>query len=277
LNVSSKHNEKTKPNDAALHIAKLQANISPAVQLLTTHGLYNQLKTIEDVKIFMQYHAFAVWDFMSLVKSIQQYYAPTSVPWQAPEHNEITRFINEIVLAEESDLDVHGNYRSHYEMYIDAMTDIGANTTPILSFITTLKNGTSIHQAIGEANIPQALKDFLQFTFDTIDTGQIHRIAAAFTFGREDIIPEMFQQVINNSGKEAEIPSFTYYLQRHIELDGDHHGPMALKMMAAACGSDKQKWNEAAETAINALNQRNQLWTMIETELAQSTTQSSTT
>ena len=248
----------------------IQMAISPFVRTLATHGVYKQLKTIEDVKIFMQYHAFAVWDFMSLVKSIQRHYAPTTVPWFAPEYNEVTRFINEIVLGEESDEDVHGNYRSHYEMYIDAMTEIGANTTPIRSFIATLKNGTSIHQAIAQANTPQALKDFLQFTFDTIETNQIHRIAAAFTFGREDIIPQMFQQVLNNSGTEAEIPAFAYYLERHIELDGDHHGPMALKLVAAACGNDEQKWKEAAETAQNALTHRIQLWSEIESTIIKS-------
>ncbi len=248
----------------------IQMAISPFVRTLATHGVYKQLKTIEDVKIFMQYHAFAVWDFMSLVKSIQRHYAPTTVPWFAPEYNDVTRFINEIVLGEESDEDVNGNYKSHYEMYIDAMTEIGANTTPILSFISTLKNGTSIHQAIAQATIPQALKDFLQFTFDTIATQQIHRIAAAFTFGREDIIPEMFQQVLNNTGQEAKNPAFAYYLERHIEVDGDHHGPMALKLVTAACGNDEQKWKEAAETAQNALTHRIQLWTMIEQELSQS-------
>lgn len=258
------HSVSTSP---AYHLTDLQTAISPLIAELSAHPVYTKLNSMEDIRIFMQYHAFAVWDFMSLVKALQRHYAPPSVPWYPSAYNEVTRFINEIVLGEESDVDLHGNYRSHYEMYLEAMTEIGADTRPILTFVEHAKTAHQTLECIANEPLPQALKDFLNFTFQTIETQEIHRIAAAFTFGREDIIPQMFLQVLQNSGKRTAAPKFNYYLERHIELDGDHHGPMALKLMEVACGTDPQKWKEAAETAQQAIRNRMLLWTMVDQAL----------
>jgi hypothetical protein len=154
---------------------------------------------MDDVRLFMQYHAFAVWDFMSLVKALQTHYAPTSVPWFAPRQTDVSRFINEIVLAEESDVDSDGNFCSHYQMYLDAMKEVSANTEPIETFVGELRDGAPTFETIAETNLPVELKQFLRFTFETIESRDIHRFAAAFTLGREDIIPEMFLQVLKTA------------------------------------------------------------------------------
>ncbi|MCF8464179.1 MAG: DUF3050 domain-containing protein [Flavobacteriales bacterium] len=238
---------------------------------LIDHSVYKNLKSIDDVKFFMQYHAFAVWDFMSLVKALQTHFAPTTLPWFNPQNTDVARFINEIVLSEESDMDSEGNYRSHYAMYLNAMSEVGASTEPIETFVGELKDGTPLFETIAGLNLPVELKQFLKFTFETIESRDIHKIAAAFTFGREDIIPEMFLQVLKNSDELRNAPKFRYYLERHIELDGDEHGPMALKLMEVACGQDKTKWLEAAECARRAIDVRVNLWSMIDRKLSVST------
>jgi hypothetical protein len=53
-------------------------------------------------------------------------------------HNQSTRYlINEIVVAEESDLTIDGQRSSHYEMYIEAMKACRANTTGIEHFFNS--------------------------------------------------------------------------------------------------------------------------------------------
>ncbi|MFM1876443.1 MAG: hypothetical protein RL266_2180 [Bacteroidota bacterium] len=252
-------------------IAELRAYIQPSMDRLIDHSVYKNLKSIDDVKFFMQYHAFAVWDFMSLVKALQTHFAPTTLPWFNPQNTDVARFINEIVLSEESDIDSEGNYSSHYAMYLNAMKEVGASTEPIESFVEELKNGAPLFETIAEMNFPVELKQFLKFTFETIESREIHRIAAAFTFGREDIIPEMFLQVLKNSGEMQSAPKFKYYLDRHIELDGDEHGPLSVKLMEIVCGNDSTIWQQAAESAKRAIEMRISLWTLIDRKLSVST------
>ena len=102
------------------------------------------------------------------------------------------RFINEIVMDEESDVNEKGEVKSHFEMYIDSMDQIEANTAPIKKFTNAIHNGASIDTAAAMIEMHPAIKAFLDLTFGVIAEGKPHCIAAAFTFGREDVIPDMF-------------------------------------------------------------------------------------
>ena len=232
---------------------------------LNTHPLYQAIQTLDDLRIFMENHVYAVWDFMSLLKYLQLTLAPTTVPWK-PTSNPSTRFlINQIVLGEESDEglpDEHGNptYASHFELYCDAMREVNADPSLAIHFSNTaLEQG--IDTALSLNPVPAPASRFMRSTFDFIATDKPHVVGAAFALGREQIIPEMFRAFLRKMNiTQREAPAFLYYLDRHIHLDEDFHAPLALKMINELIGNDPGRLREAEDAAIAAVEARIVLW-----------------
>jgi len=240
-------------------------------QELKNHRLYHHLVTLDDVKVFTQYHVFAVWDFMSLLKSLQNSLTCKDIPWIPNSNSNTARFINEIVLGEETDVDRTGLFKSHFDMYIDAMQEIGADTSQIMSFINYLRDRDSVSDALKKVEVDPIVSDFVQFTFNTINTKKDHIIASVFAFGREGLIADMFIEILNQSShiNQVSYHSMIYYLERHIELDGDEHGPMAMKMIQELCGNDEKKIEETIMYAKKALKYRVRLWDKIADSIQQ--------
>jgi hypothetical protein len=235
---------------------------------LKHHKVYPAMNSIGTIRLFMEAHVFAVWDFMSLVKSLQRHFTTVDVPWVPKSNPKLARFINEIVLGEESDVNELGEYKSHFVMYLEAMKQIGADTSNIQHFLTQLNDTKSIHHAIDSIDCDDRIKGFVRFTFDVIHSNQPHLVAAVFTFGREDIIPDLFISILQGSEMDHEQYSkLTYYLERHIEVDGDEHGPLSLLMVEELCGNDEQKWMEAIQVAKDALQYRILLWNAIHEQI----------
>jgi len=243
-------------------IETLLAATAATRERLIGHPLYTNLNTLEHLQAFMEQHCFAVWDFMSLLKALQQHLTCTTVPW-LPVGNASTRYlINEIVTGEESDVDEQGNRASHFELYLRAMQQAGADTAAIDGFISLLQRGKTIEEALQGSSVPDAARRFVEHTFEVIGEAKPHVIAAVFTFGREDLIPSIFIEMVR--GIAASFPGkvdiLNYYLERHIEVDGDHHSHLAYEMTAELCGSDDTRWQEATAAANTALNARLALW-----------------
>jgi len=253
-----------------MNILSINELISKERDLLLNHPLYNKIRNIDNLQKFLEGHVYAVWDFMSLLKALQQKLTCTTTPWFASENPETRYLINEIVLAEESDLAIDGSRLSHFEMYLDAMKDSNANTSTVLNFINDVRNGNSIFEVIQKSELHPNIKSFLSFSFDVIERGKTHEIAAAFTFGREDLIPDMFTEILKNfqfNFPETDLSKLIYYFERHIELDADEHGPMAFKMIDYLCGTDEQKWQDVLNISKEALEKRYLLWNAIEEQI----------
>lgn len=247
------------------YINKLRLEIEPIRQQLIQHPVYAETKTIEQLRIFMEHHVFAVWDFMSLLKALQRKLTCVDLPW-IPLGNPETRYlINEIVLGEESDVDENGNRTSHFELYLKAMEEVGCDLNTINTFIRDLAGKASIAESLKISNASLASAGFVQHTFSVLNNNDPHVWAAVFTFGREDLIPGMFISFVKELNKQSgnTINTLKYYLERHIEVDGEHHSLLAYKMTEELNGTDPVKWEESIEAVKNALLQRIKLWAAI--------------
>ena len=239
--------------------------LTPLRERLNSHPVYTSLRNIDDLRCFVSHHIYSVWDFMSLAKSLQGTLAPTTLPWRPVGDPSVRRFINEIMLEEESDLglpdsDGRETYASHFELYCQAMNEIGADASTALAFVK-LACDKSVAVALREGTAQKPALEFMATTFGFIGSGKPHMVAAAFALGREHVIPQMFREFLAGMNiKEAQAPAFYYYLERHIHLDEDSHGPLSLKMLEELCGGDPQRIKEAEAAACQAVEARIRFW-----------------
>ncbi len=229
---------------------------------LLSHPVYARIKNLSDLQRFSESHVFAVWDFMSLLKSLQIQLTCVNLPWMPVGTADTRYLINEIVTGEESDVDQSGNRISHFELYLQAMNQMGASTARIQSLLDSLQAGNSIDDAIAKTDLPSSVKTFLSYTFEVVQHAPVHVQAAVFTFGREDLIPDMFMRILDQLHAETpeQLAIFNYYIERHIEVDGGHHTHLAQQMVASLCGNDPQKWQEATDASLKSLEMRKVLW-----------------
>ena len=253
-------------------IEVLRREIAPLRNELVNHPLYASIKTLRSLNVFMEHHVFAVWDFMSLLKSLQRKLTCVDVPW-VPRGNAATRYlINEIVTGEESDVDQSGVRLSHFELYLKAMKEAGSDTTLIENLIRHVGEGKGITNALNAIKVAKPVADFVENTFNTIATDKAHVLAAVFTFGRGDLIPGMFLSFVDELNKQTnyQVSTFQYYLERHIEVDGGHHSLLAYEMTEQLCADNSQYWSEATNAVKEALRARIALWNHIHEHISQS-------
>ena len=232
---------------------------------LDEHPVYQSVRTIADLRVFMSHHVYSVWDFMSVVKCLQQRVAPASYPWVPRGKPETRYFINQLVLEEESDLglpDASGNptHSSHFELYCHAMREIGADPEPVIEF-AGIASTRGIGHALQMKGVPEPSRRFVSSTFSFLESGLPHVVAAALAVGREHVIPGMFRSILKHIGVgEREAPVFHHYLNRHVHLDEDFHAPISLRLLDELCEGSEQRILEAERAASLALEERILFW-----------------
>ena len=240
-------------------ISQMKNYLYPLKQGLIKHRVYNHLLELKNLQIFMKFHVFAVWDFMNLVKMLQLRLT-NAVPWLPPANIAAARMINEIVLSEETDEITPGNFTSHFDLYLASMKDVGADIIPISQFIDHLHQGRTVKQALDHPLIPAVIQDFVSTTMKATQKST-HELAATFLFGREDVIPSMFKEILDNLILyQPDCQNLILYLQRHIQIDEEIHGPMGEQILIGLCGDDAYKWEQSAIAAYEALSARQGLW-----------------
>jgi hypothetical protein len=234
--------------------------ISNYLDSLNSHPVYESIKTLEDLQVFMEHHIYSVWDFMSLIKYLQGIVAPTNHPWTPRGDGDVRRFINELVLEEECDeLPGTEHFISHFELYQMAMKEVGASTSGIEKFILALES-EKVGDALENEFVPKPSREFSKLNFKFINDFKPHLVASSLALGREHVIPGMFRSIlsrINVSEKEA--PIFHYYLNRHVHLDEDFHGPLSLRLLNSLCKTNEEV-DEAIEVAKKSIESRLKFW-----------------
>jgi hypothetical protein len=243
-------------------IDSIQQRLDPLKSALIEHPIYGEIDCVQKLHLFMEHHVFAVWDFMSLLKSLQGKFCGVDTPWLPPDNLIAARLVNEIVLGEESDEDGNGGYASHFDLYHRAMEHTGASTLVIDRFLAELRKDGSVEHALMKCDVQECVRAFVLNTFEVVESGSLCATASAFTFGREDLLPDVFQRIVDelNDTTSGGLDDFRFYLGRHIELDGDHHGPMAVRLISSLCGDDEVKWKTTEDAAVRALQARKLLW-----------------
>jgi Protein of unknown function (DUF3050) len=247
--------------------ADLRSAIEPARTALVEHPIYDAVNSVARLRSFMGAHVFAVWDFMCLAKRLQRDLTSMEPLWRPPAMPEMARFINGIILGEESDDGPDHEATSHCELYIAAMEEVGAPTAPIRRFLTLIADGVEVEVALAAAGAPRAARAFVRRTLDYALTGDTVEVLSAFLFGREDLIPDMFRRILPRWKATGHAKRFAYYVERHIELDGDDHGPAAKRALIQLAGRERDSWVAAQRVAEDAIAARIALWDRVHAEL----------
>lgn len=249
-----------KPVEPEAAFAALRAAIEPSRAVLLAHPIYEAINDVERLRSFMSVHVFAVWDFMCLAKRLQRELTSLDTLWRPPQRPALARFINGVIHGEESDLGPDHEAISHCELYIAAMREVGADTTSIDRFLRVIAESDDVEAALTAARAPLEARTFVRHTLGDVIDGSPSEVLSSFLFGREDLIPEMFSRLLPRWKQAREARRFTYYVERHIELDGDDHGPAAKRALMELCGTDPAEWAAAQRAAEDAIAARVALW-----------------
>lgn len=243
---------------------------------LANHPIFAEINSLPILRSFMETHVYAVWDFMSLTKRLQQELTCVQLPWLPPRDPQAARLINEIVLGEESDDRPSRGHYSHFELYLDAMREVGASTEGIERFITLQRDGLHHRAALHGAGASEAARHFVEQTLETALNAPSHAVAAAFLHGRESVIPGMFQRILDDWGiTGSQAPTFRYYLQRHIEVDSEDHGPAAGQLLARLVDGRPEREREVHEAALAAVESRLAFWDRLRLSMHQEVAEAS--
>lgn len=251
----------------------LRGNIAPLRSALLDHPIYKEVVDAASLRTFMEAHVFAVWDFMTLVKTLQRDLTCIRTPWVPPQDPNSARFINEIVLTEESDRVGENLCMSHFDLYLKAMVEVGADVTAVSRFVELMRSDVQVMLAAEQIGIPSPSIKFISSTL-RLASASPHEVASAFLFGREDVIPAMFRKFLEAVEERLEggCSYFRLYLERHIHLDETEHVPLGEKLLHSLCGEDSSKWNAAQCAAERALEARICLWDELRTAIQEEKT-----
>ena len=232
-------------------IIRLTNLIKVKIQKLSHHEIYGKLTSSVNINCFMSYHIFAVWDFMKLLKSLQNKMGIALQEQLAAYPSEIKKLIEEIVFAEESDLYPYGQPNKYFALYLQAISEIGVDEDCLWSFLESQDNLHSLKPGI---------RELVESNLNIARTGTMEEIIAAFFCGREQLTAQIFTSIIKVLKQEGkECPILLGYIERLTQSNSHKRPILAFKLLDYICNNKNDKII-ALQAGLEALNLREQLW-----------------
>jgi hypothetical protein len=244
----------------------LESKLNHLVDQLLHHPVYPCINSLETLRLFMESHVYAVWDFMSLTHALRRQLSSPGKLWTPGASPRHLRMIYTILLDEETDIweELDGKRRvvlSHFELYLKAMDEVHANREGMDALLDTVQStGGNYFDPSAVTELHRGVASFLDYHLELVKEADLARIAGAFYFGREAILPDLFERVIAQPWfQKNKAPLFVTYCQHHVHLDGDVHGGMAEELFEYACAGDSEKRHAGLLAGIATLKARHRL------------------
>lgn len=219
------------------------------------HPIFPRLKSLEAVKVFMEHHIWCVWDFMYLAKSVHSSLSGRGA-WSPSPCPETLADFNDILATEETDIGPTGKLGSHFEFFVEAMEQAGADTIPVRAFQRQVELGEAPLLAMRKSKAPTSAIQFVSATMNDA-SGPTHIRAASFCLAREDLVPRLLRRLRRYvPWNHPRLEMLKWYVDRHIELDTVHHGPTGRRILAAVIAGDSNRRAEASAAAELAIAAR---------------------
>lgn len=235
-------------------------------QILANHKLYERVNDELSLRLFMEHHVICVWSYNFLLREIHQELVGLIHPLNSQSQKEAIRLVSEMILEEELEEQQDGSLLSHFEIYLEAMQDLGANISPIVSFFDLQDSGQNWQTALKHARFPTAVSRYAR-KMNRFAQAPLHEKAAALFYEGEPFIPDTFLLRIGQLGNTVKIGRLLDYFERHIEGLRSPGFSASGRLVEILCNNDEKMSLEAEQSAEEAMKNRVELWGYITGQL----------
>jgi len=232
------------------------------------HPMFKKLNNIYNIKKYSEFQIWCVWDFMSILKQVQNFIFCNDILWLPPENPNAGAAFYRLIESEETDLGFKGgdlNRASHFQSFRAAMQELNADTKNIDNFLELIKTGKTLPEALNKSGASPQTKSFLLTNNHLIKQSPYNAIAL-ITLTRENFLPAVFKSLLSYVNENEKIELFVWYHKRHIYLDSVLHGPLSIQIFNEYF-TNKLLIKQSIIASIESLKARNELLNEINEQL----------
>lgn len=240
---------------------------------LAQHPVLEAVSSEAALRVFMRSHVYTVWTHISLVKRLQHELSNMAVPWVPPRSRLAARLINELVTGVECDLDTDGMPISHYELYLDAMTDVTADSQSVRRFVQLVDDGSAsaLDKAFDAASTPQHVRAYVRHALRVARQGSLAQVLGCFLHGRDISLQQSITRLLAEWTRTSPaLPRLAYYLERHSQLECGRHADRLQRVVQELDSTSPRFADDVLASARESLGTRIRFWDGVLAEIRHS-------